>query len=871
MSATTSTTPEATPTLLKYAVEIQPVTHSSGQIILTITPPEDPTKNPVFCKSITIEVPIGPGALDMFTKAPVIRSMSGWAPSSYISTMPALAASGTAPVAASGTAPTKLAPTAVQRFVVLNQNADKAVEPFSITITGNVNTVEARDEKGLKRKPQLKIEEISGPTKAALEAAGALQKATIDLTKAHSRLLYIDSFYASDALLGELPSSKVLSNKPFKLSWESNGTGYDLYQDNVRVGPNAGETTSHELPTGIRSDTTFVLMATKDGAQLYSSLTVAVSNPTYSPGPELQPITSILKSAISGIDGYQLREALQTRRGLEPPVGNKLKNALAETKDEKVKMAFSQYRYQFNYEEAWIGANYGQAPPTQYKTLVNNLNDSELKKGLLLSMNSRYRNYMQSADTRYVLSTLEATSDVTLKAALRETKFPLLLTLLALPVTGTTLQTAIKQQEDAALLEIFDDENLLKCLGHFEEIAVRTAIADARAKATLDNKNYNLSEGPDTTFSLRVSNGNVLGNIVAQALSGDSSGMATLSFNGYFDGSHKQFNPTKARFRLGTNQRAGADFFFIDTYKGASSPKLAFAITADGNVGIGTNSPIAPLHVNGGVKATDVAEKHSYFRWDVALDVGRNRSAGGSRSLSAYFEGGQFWVNDFIVAGAMNVSSDRRIKHVMGVSDCAADLDLLKKIRVTNYTYIDTLANTDQVMKKLIAQEIQGLMPSAVNTNTQAVPNVYERAAHVSFADGRVTVTTAKAHELPATGGKMRLYTPANTDVNADATVVDAHTFSFASNEAYETGLFVYGKFVDDFLSVDYDAVAMLNVSATQALARQVDELHQQNAAMNEQFQTQGAQVDELRAALLLLQQQVAGLLSETRYVAQPA
>ena len=42
--------------------------------------------------------------------------------------------------------------------------------------------------------------------------------------------------------------------------------------------------------------------------------------------------------------------------------------------------------------------------------------------------------------------------------------------------------------------------------------------------------------------------------------------------------------------------------------------------------------------------------------------------------------------------------------------------------------------------------------------------------------------------------------------------------------------MFVYGKRVDDFLVLDYEAIAMLNVSATQELAKRVD-VHQSQIA----------------------------------------
>lgn len=134
------------------------------------------------------------------------------------------------------------------------------------------------------------------------------------------------------------------------------------------------------------------------------------------------------------------------------------------------------------------------------------------------------------------------------------------------------------------------------------------------------------------------------------------------------------------------------------------------------------------------------------------------------------------------------------------------------------------------------------MLPTAVSRSTQALPNVYEKATKISCANGQLTVTTAKPHELPSTGGRMRFYTPANTPLDVEVTVLDTHTVRFASAEAHAAGLFVYGKYVDDFRSVDYDALTTLNVSATQELARQVAELKAQNAALKAQAAADKAQ-----------------------------
>ncbi|MBA99988.1 MAG: hypothetical protein CMN34_03575, partial [Saprospirales bacterium] len=61
----------------------------------------------------------------------------------------------------------------------------------------------------------------------------------------------------------------------------------------------------------------------------------------------------------------------------------------------------------------------------------------------------------------------------------------------------------------------------------------------------------------------------------------------------------------------------------------------------------------------------------------------------------------------------------------------------------------------------------------------------------------------------------------------------DANSFTVDSD--YEGQVFIYGKEVDDFRGVDYDALSMLNISATQELHRLIQDLQEEIQDLQEE------------------------------------
>jgi uncharacterized small protein (DUF1192 family) len=96
---------------------------------------------------------------------------------------------------------------------------------------------------------------------------------------------------------------------------------------------------------------------------------------------------------------------------------------------------------------------------------------------------------------------------------------------------------------------------------------------------------------------------------------------------------------------------------------------------------------------------------------------------------------------------------------------------------------------------------------------------------------GVYTISLAKAHDLKD-GDTVRLITSKKPELNVVAHVLNDKEFSVETNEALGERVFVYGKQCTDLRAIDYDAIAMLNVSATQELAKKVAVLEAENARL---------------------------------------
>lgn len=233
-------------------------------------------------------------------------------------------------------------------------------------------------------------------------------------------------------------------------------------------------------------------------------------------------------------------------------------------------------------------------------------------------------------------------------------------------------------------------------------------------------------------------------------------------------------------------------------------------VTMNGSLGIGTNSTAnAKLVVNG--NTTNSLGSFGYLK--------NNGTTGTNTTGDPYAY--SIYASHRIAASEFNAFSDARIKNIKGISDKKQDLETLSKIEITNYSLKDSIGKGSNNYKKVIAQQVEKVYPQAVSKLTDVIPDIYKQA---EIKNGFI----ALENDLKV-GEKVKIITQKGEEI---VEIKEANSKAIKIENLQNGFVFVYGRQVSDFRSVDYEALSTLNISATQELLKRIEVLEGENAQL---------------------------------------
>ena len=164
--------------------------------------------------------------------------------------------------------------------------------------------------------------------------------------------------------------------------------------------------------------------------------------------------------------------------------------------------------------------------------------------------------------------------------------------------------------------------------------------------------------------------------------------------------------------------------------------------------------------------------------------------------------------------------SDRRIKK--DFEPINNSLEILEKINLTTYKYIDYVVKGNMTNYGIIAQEVEEVIPEIINTHKDFIPNIYKNA---NSYDGLNTIYIDTTDIT--IGDKIKIYNDTNQEYLIDVVDIDVDANYIVienpiENYKQDTLLFFYGKEIPDFKNVNYDALFVINMRATQELYKRL-------------------------------------------------
>jgi hypothetical protein len=182
-------------------------------------------------------------------------------------------------------------------------------------------------------------------------------------------------------------------------------------------------------------------------------------------------------------------------------------------------------------------------------------------------------------------------------------------------------------------------------------------------------------------------------------------------------------------------------------------------------------------------------------------------------------------------------SSDQRIKTDIKTYNSSVALEQLNALRVVSYKKIETPLQEEV---GFIAQEVQKILPNAIEKMKMYIPSIH-KWFQCTYDD--------KKHTISVDNSSLNLVYKENIQIKDDkdvaysCIVIDTEYSAVLQSTEFVTNppsikdkVFLYGKSVNDFMSLNKDDIFSIAVSAIQMLDQKVTDLTKRLEALEQRF-----------------------------------
>lgn len=181
-----------------------------------------------------------------------------------------------------------------------------------------------------------------------------------------------------------------------------------------------------------------------------------------------------------------------------------------------------------------------------------------------------------------------------------------------------------------------------------------------------------------------------------------------------------------------------------------------------------------------------------------------------------------------IAATEFNLTSDIRIKKdIIDINDMSA-LEKVRLIQPKKYKYVDEYMEGTEPVWGFIAQQVDEILPYAVNTENGYIPNIYENATVTNSEGGSIITLNEKTTEALSYNNSYNNELKVMVRINGTKClklkikeILDNKSFIVDSN-IQESEIFVFGQEVKDFKKINKDNIFTMAVAGLQEVDRQL-------------------------------------------------